>query len=169
MSIPTVELHQAIVTVWANAGIDSLFKTFWTADDQTRFLTLNDGMAAPGTPMPYCVFTQQAASTIERMSGLVTTKSSKNMLRGISVSFEIFAAKKKNDSRSAKQLAAELAEAVMWKFGGHPTKPPAVMGLTTASLVNWRYANDYGLYVGEQEHRWLIDYECTIDVPYLAG
>ena len=161
MSALSSDLHRAIVRVWAQR-LDQLFQVSWSTTERTRFVTLNETEAAPGTPLPHCVFEQTSNNEISRMSGAETGK--KRMVRGVPILFHIYA--KQESTVSAKARAEALFEEVLATYGGHPTKSPAPLTLDNGNVINCQYRNDYPVREGDTEHRWVIEYMIYVDTAY---
>ena len=166
MSALSSDLHRAIVSVWA-AKLDQLFQTSWSTTERTRFVTLNETEAAPGTPLPHCVFEQIPNNELSRMSGGSADETgTKRKVRGVPILFHIYA--KQDGATSAKAIAESLFEEVLGVYGGHPTKKPTPLTLTHGSVINCQYRNDYPVREGDTEHRWVIEYMIYVDTAYLV-
>jgi hypothetical protein len=74
-------------------------------------------------------------------------------------------ARKESDGRTAKRIAADLAEEVMKVFGGHPSTTPTALTLDNASHLNTQFQNDFGLREEDEVYAWQINYLVTLDVP----
>ncbi len=57
------------VSAIATSSLDTLFKAEWAVADRTKYLSLNDAKARPGTPFPYCVASIGQDVTRGRASG----------------------------------------------------------------------------------------------------
>lgn len=165
MSSGSAHIHAAIATAWDNYGIDDEFTQYWTTQQKQRFLSLNDGEAAPGQPFPYCVFEQPAGTVSSRMSGCTWTE--KHIIHDVPWTFRVHASA--IDARSAKDVAASLVDMIMWRFGGHPTKSPSVVTLAAGQIANIQYQTDYGVRTGDDEYQWNVVYLITADVPVATG
>ena len=160
--IGTADLNKAIATLWNSSSLDSLFTEYWRGvRDTDDFLVLNDAEAAPGSPLPYVVFTVSSPSVQTRMSGVARGKFH---IRDTSLTFDIYAEQASNPN-SAKEIAAELAEEVMKVFGGHPTVEPQEMELDNGHVLNVQYQQDYGERQGDTAYHWIIEYTIKVDVP----
>lgn len=166
MSLTTASLHKAIAANWSTHGLDHAFKQLWAVADRTRYPSLHDGDATPGQPFPYCVFEQQEPTVESRSSG--KGSGANRMEISYPILFHVYAAKNAEDSRSAKELAATLAESLMWVFGGHPSFTPKVLTLENADHISTKYINDYPVREGDSEFRWIVEYLFRIDVPFAA-
>lgn len=158
----TGDLWNAIATLWTNASLDTPFKALWGAEhDQDDYPVLNDMEATPGHPQPYCVCDVPGGRTINRMSN---TDDTNREIRDIPVRFHVHAKKTSLSSNSAKQIARDLAEEIMKKFGGHPTVAPTALELTNANWMQAQYQTDYGIRTGDDEYEWVVSYLMKIDV-----
>lgn len=164
MRATTADLHAAIVEAWDAAGLDALFKALWPDSvEATDFPALHDQEATPGQPFPFCVLSETRGRTVARMSGGVD---SLQEVRDVSVAFNIHARRMAGDARSAKELAADLAEQVMMVFGGHPSvSPTARLELVNGNHLLTQYQTDYCVRVGQDGYQWVIEYVFRIDVP----
>ena len=161
--IGTAALHKAVSKVWDYSSLDGRFKDLWGSSvTASEFPVLHDQEAGPGQPFPYCVFEQSVGSTIDRMSGGV---SALREIRDIPWSFHIHAKRISADPRSAKEIAAELAEDVMKEFGGHPTVKAQDLVIDIGNVLVNQYQGDYGVRTGEEEYQWIVNYVFKIDVP----
>src|SRR3990167_4546854 len=104
MSVLAVDLHQAIVTVWEASTLNTQFKAYWPAANQSEFAVLNDQEASPAQPFPYCVFNQDQGSTTGRMTGAATA--GRIEIHEIPWEFHVHA-KAHTSAKSAKKIAAE--------------------------------------------------------------
>lgn len=161
MSIQAAALHKAVASVWSSSGLENGFKQYWPTADKTKYLSLNDGEASPGTPFPYCVFETSIGTVTNRMSG---GRNRKYIIRDIPWMFHIFATE--TQDKSAKEYAAFLAEALMMVYGGIPGLiKPQQLTMDNGSAINMQFSGDYGLRVGDSEHRWTVEYLIKTDQP----
>lgn len=161
----TTDLHRAIVAVW-NDNLDEVFKTYWAEADKSVYLTLNEGEASPGTPAPYCIFEQTSSTFVNRMSGTESAAESKRMLGEYLITFRIHTTALTTTEQTAKEIAADLLDALMQSYGGHPTATPKRELMCEYNVLNMQYRNDYSMRTGDNEHLWTIEYAATLDVPY---
>jgi len=90
-------------------------------------------------------------------------------IKSISQGFKIYAKVVSGDSRTAKEIAAYLAEEVMKVFGGHPTEAPtASVTLDNGSHLITQYENDFPIQLGYEEYEWDIMYKFVLDVPVMV-
>ena len=160
MAIGAADLHKAVSALWASAGLDTEFKSYWSVADRSEFLTLNDGEGSPAQPLPHCVFQSDPGRTSIRMSGVETAL---REIRDTSWEFKVYA--KVTLSSSAKTVAAALAELIMAVFGGHPTVAPQAITLDNGCLVICQFQTDYGMREADDQYSWTIRYLFRIDVP----
>jgi hypothetical protein len=136
------------------SGLDGKFRDYWP-ETATEFLTLNNEEASPGTPFPYCIFSIEPTSIRTRMSGLTPT--SKREHREIACRFLIHA--QQTASRSAKEMAALMADEVASIFGGHatiaPTEIPNVFQTTLTS--------NQGIRTETTNYSWVLNYTFETD------
>ncbi len=163
MSVASADIHKAVNTVWDASTLDASFKALWDADvDTTEFPVLHDQEATPEQPFPYCVYEISSSSTTDRMSGVGSTI---REIRDVSWVFHIHAREVDGDGRTAKEIAAELAEEVMKVFGGHPTVAATDLSLDNGGFLISTYQNDMGIKTGEDEYQWNVIYIFKVDVP----
>ncbi len=163
MSVATADLHKALNTVWNASSLDATFKALWDASiTDAEFPALHDQEAAPGQPFPYCVLDQSASSTVNRMSA---TGAFLREVRDVSWSLHVHARAVSGDSRTAKEIAAYLAEEIMKVFGGHPTVAPTALTLDNGNFLIAQYQNDFVIRTGDDEYRWTVEYVFRSDVP----
>jgi hypothetical protein len=163
MPVGAADLHEGIVTAWTNGALNADFNQYWTAAERTRYPVLSDGEAQPGHPFPYCVFEIGPSVTVTRMTS--PNADEKAEIRDVPLTFRIYTASISGDARSAKQIAAAMAERVMRIFGGHPSQVPGPVTLSNGNFLISQFQSDFGIRVGEDEHQWTVQYTCRIDVP----
>jgi len=168
VAIGAADIGKGLETVWyQREGLNKAFLDLWdssvSADD---FLVLHEDESAPGTPMPYCVYEISQAIIVSRFSG--GREEGFNHQRYVldyPVQFRVHAKTVSGDSRTAKEIASDLAAKIMEAYGGHPsvlsTDPP----LDTGNFLIAIYERDYGLKTGDNEHQWNVDYFWRVDVP----
>ena len=72
---------------------------------------------------------------------------------------------KEDDARTAKEIAAYLAEEIMKVFGGHPTVvPTGMVALDYGNHLITQYVSDDGVRTGDEEYSWLVSYLFRLDV-----
>ena len=165
MSVNLADLYVAINAAWESSGLNALFLALRPAGTiNSNFSVLCDQEASPGQPHPYCVIDQITNSnTKDRMTdgveGLRET-------RDIPVRFNVYAKEVVGDIRSAKVIAAYLAEELMKVFGGHPTvSPTGTITLSNGNHLQTRYENDFGIRLDDDEYQWHVAYSFKLDVP----
>jgi hypothetical protein len=152
-------LHKAVAALWTSSGLEASFESHWAST--TDHVTLNDGEAAPGTPFPYTVYDAPEPEIVARMSGHSTNE--KHHIRDLPFIFRVFA--QQTSTKSAKELASELAGEIMAVFGGHPTTSPTAMTLDNGVVLIGQYQSDYGVKVDDEVHQWIVDYIFKLDIP----
>ncbi len=165
MSISQADIYEAINTAWDESGLDDLFKSLWSDSvDSTLFPTLHDQEAQSGQPFPYCVIDVGNVNTLERMAG-GEDDGEKRETRELEVTFNIFTDTVAGDTRSAKQIAADLVEEVMKVFGGHPTQKAGSLSLNYGNHLITQYQKDYSMHVEDDKYQWVLVEKILIDVP----
>ena len=168
MTVAAADLCKAVNAVWDASALDATFKGLWAPSVvEADWEVLHDGSgfaegASAGQPFPYVVFDQPGGGTTDRMS---SKGAFVREIRDMPFTFRVHARAIAGDVRTAKQVAADLAEEVMKVFGGHPVTHPAGLTLDNGNFLITRYVNDYGVRTGEDEHLWTIAYSFRIDVP----
>lgn len=166
MSVGSADIIKAFVTSWNASTLDATFQTLWDSSKTAAdYSVLHDQEAGPDQPFPYCVMGDGIQpSTSARMSS--NTVNQMREIRDIPITFNIFARQVDGDSRTAKEIAAYLAEELMKIFGGHPTSRPwANIVLDNGQYLITSYDTDYGVLVGDEEYQWIVRYMVKIDVP----
>lgn len=159
-----VDIHEAVASLWESSELNTLFQSYWDADDRDYYPSLNDeGGAAPGTPFPYAVIGAPKPDIRIRMS---STANEKLVIKDQTWRFDVFA--KQTAAKSAKEQASYLADEIMKVFGGHPTQSPTEMTLDNGSIINVKYTGDYGVRVDNEIHQWTVEYTITTDVPIMV-
>ena len=168
MSVGTADVHKAILAAWSASTLDASFKALWPAAAvAASYYVLHDQEAAPGQPMPYAVVDESVPAKVDRMSGGVNAL---REVRDVPIKFNVHATEASGDSRTAKEIAAAMAEEIMKVFGGHPTATPT----GTITLDNGRHlitevVNDYGIRMDDDKfYQWVLDYIFRIDVPVMV-
>jgi len=156
------ELHEAVNTVWVASSLDADFNTYWDAGEDSEHNVLNDGDAGKEIPFPYCVFTIEAGSVQSRMSG---EGAGKQLIQDVPVQFTIHAKLIDGDTRTAKEIAADLVEKVMKVFGGHPTVSPEPLVLDNAKHLITQFISDFGWRGDDDIYSWIINYNVRLDAP----
>lgn len=163
MSVLTAEIHRAVTREWFATNLDWLFKQRWAEVDRAAYTSLNDGEAAPGTPFPFCIFSQSAGIVTDRMSG--HTLHEGHIIQDVPWSFRIHAGD--SPTETAKEVSLLLAEHVLRIYGGHPdpANTPRALGFDSGALVCIQYLTDYGMRTGDTTYQWAIEYRIRIDQP----
>ncbi len=166
MAVGTADLHKSVIALWDSSGLVHEFNQYWNIADRSIFPTIHDGEATPGQPFPYCVFPESSSDTVVRMSGHSFTE--KHEIRDVGFSFNVYAKALEGNANSAKQIAADLADKIMQKYGGHPTVKEQAMTLDNGAVLLAQHQRDFGIRVGDDEHQWTINYIFRIDTPVVA-
>ena len=161
MTVGSADLHKAVAAIWASSGLEALFEGYWTVAQQADYITLNDGEAAPGTPLPYVVYDAPEPNIVSRMTG--HSASEKHHVRDAEISFRVFA--EQTDDDSAKEFASDLAAEIMEVFGGHPTETPSSLTLDNGVVLINQYQSDFGVRVDDEVHLWTVRYIFKLDIP----
>jgi len=159
VSIASADIQKAIVTRWNASGLNDEFTGLGGSAP-----VLLEQEQEPGTTYPYCVMELPTTSVAARMSA--TT--GKRQIRDIGQTFHVFAGVVDGDSRSAKQIAAYLAEELMKVYGGHPTNASDGLTLDNGNVLIVQYVTDYGTRIGDDEYQWTVEYNIRIDVPVMV-
>lgn len=164
MPVAAADLHFAINVVWDNSVLDDTFQALWDSSvTVSEFPVLNDQEATPEHPFPYCVFEQVGSETTDRMSGGIGAL---REIRDVSISFRVHARAVSGDSRTAKKIAADMAEEILKVFGGHPkVSPTDSMPLENGNFLISQYQDDFGIREGDDEYMWTVNYIFRLDVP----
>lgn len=165
MSVGTSDLAKALNVMWDASTLDDAFKALWDDPTSTEFEVLNEGEASPGQPFPYCVFGIVGGLTTNRMSGGAAAL---REIRDVPLTFNIHASVVDGDSRTAKEIAAYLAEEVMKVFGGHPTTSPTALSLDNGKSLPTQYQTDWSVRTDDEEYQHIISYLLRADVPVAA-
>lgn len=159
------DLHKAIVKVWDDFSLDSVFNASWEESLRSKFLVLNDSEAQPDQPWPYCVFSIVRSSTNSRSNGNGVNQVQE--YRQTPLTFNVHA--RNTTTTSGKRLAAEAAEEITQIFGGHSTVKPKEAALTQGGVLNLQYLTDYGVRTGTEEYQWVIEYMVHSDIPMMVS
>ncbi len=163
MSVASADLHKAVSSLWGTSGLNATFTALWAAGVvANEFVSLQEDEAVPKQPWPYCVFDQGVGITADRMSSIGDFI---REVRDVPWDFRVLARARDGDSRTAKEIAAYLAEEIMKVFGGHPTISPSNLALDNGNYLQATYLNDVPMKLGEDEYQWVISYNFKIDVP----
>lgn len=160
--IASLDIHRAVVKLWDDNLLDDHFKANWTADQASKFVVLLDTESSPNQPWPYAVFDIPRSNVVTRQTGGMGDARQKE-LRNIPLTFNIHA--RNSGTKSAKQIAGDLAEQVMAIYGGHPTTKAKDLELTHGGVLLCQYGTDYGVKTGDEEHQWVVEYSILADVP----
>lgn len=166
MSVGQADLLKSINAVWDASTLNATFKAMWPAGVvATEFPVLHDEEAGGEQPWPYCVFETQGGNVSQRMSKGVDDLWA---IRDVAATFKIHAGEVSGDDRTAKQIAAHLAEEVMKVFGGHPTEASDEMTLDNGDHLVTLYQNDFSMKEDDKLWMWTVSYVFRIDIPEIA-
>ena len=157
------DLHKAVAALWGSSGLDAVFEAYWAVADRGSFEPLNEGAAAPGTPLPYAVFQSSKPTVRVRMSA---GGSRKLYVTDCPWQFTVYA--EKSGSSSAKEVASLLVEEILKVFGGHPTSGPTGLTLDNGSVLIVQYQDDYCERIDEDVYQWTVSYNFRTDVPVMV-
>jgi len=163
MAIGSSDLAQALITVWNANNLETKFTDSWAAAKRTEFIALNDQEAPKGQPWPYCIFEIEPGTTTSRMSGHSINEN--HEIRDIPISFRVHAKRIDGVGKTAKLIASDLIENIIRIFGGHPTIRSKDLVLDNGSFLIMQYATDWGIYTGDKQYNWLLNYLARLDVP----
>ena len=154
MTASVLGSHTAVWKAWEDAGLDAQFKALWKAEfDQDDWQVLENEDAAPHHPFPYCVYECGNPKVTGRMS---YDAASKRETRDELGTFTVHAEKVDGDSRSAKEIAADLIDEVMKVFGGHPDVAPTAPDQEGFLLA--QYQTDYPTHTELYKWSWTVTY-----------
>lgn len=168
MTVALADFCTALETAWNTSGLNAKFQVLWdssyTASD---FTVYQQQEASPGQPFPYCIAEVGTVRATGRMS---RSAASKWELKDVSVVFNIHTEKNASDIRSAKQLAAYLAEEVLKVFGGHPTVSPSTseLSLSNGGHIITQLAGESSERTDLNRHVWKLEYLFRLDVPVMV-
>ena len=162
--VGSADVVKKLVAIWRASTLDAAFQAYWTvAGDTAKNQVLNDTNAEGIAPYPYCIFELAEHHVIGRMSGSANTKYE---IREHPLTFTIHA-KDDGDTKSGKEVAAELMAAVLAVFGGHPTTRNSVDGVTldNGSVLISTFQSDFAKRESIENWAWVIRYTIRVDVP----
>jgi len=164
MSVGSAAIAKWVTSIWSSSGLNAKFKALWS-EDTGEFVSLNDQEARPKQPWPYCVLGEITGAIADNQS---QEGSKLFQTRNYSVMFGVYARAITGDSRTAKGIAAYLAEEIMKVFGGHPTVGPHAALQSTSiddgGLIIVQYLRDYGMLLGDDEYQWIVDFNVMADI-----
>lgn len=161
MSVGLAALYKGINAAWDASDLDDTF-----TDLGGTTPVIHDAEATPKDSFPYCVLEEFSSTVVTRMS---KGKLDKWQVLNVPVTFRIYAKEVTDDSRTAKGIAAYLAEEVMKDFGGHPTVAARqTITLDSGNHLLTQYQTDYGMRVEDDIHCWTVSYIFKIDQPFMA-
>jgi hypothetical protein len=158
------DLITAINAAWDASALNATFRALWSDEyDPDNFVVLHDQEASPDQPYPFTVVEISTGNTSTRMSGGVNGI---REVRDVPVKFNVYAKDVSEDARSAKKIAADLAEEITKVFGGHPTQSPTgSVTLVNGNHLITQYQDDFGVLIDFDKYQWVVSYVFKIDVP----
>lgn len=161
--IASAAVHKAIVTVWNASSLNWAFMQNWPISDQSRNSVLHENEAAPGQPFPFCVYEIKQPTVRTRMTSDVAQ--GRREIHDYPLMFNIHSSVLSGSGKSAKEIASELAEAVIQQFGGHPSSPAFDIASDVGNILQLQYQSDHCVRTGDEEYQWTIEYIVTLDTP----
>jgi hypothetical protein len=166
MAVGCADIWKALNAAWDASDLGAKFKALWADPADAKQIVLHDQEASSGQNYPYCVVDVLSPKTTTRMSG---GSDRLREIREAQVTLNVHVEEVTGDSRSAKQIAAYLAEELMKVFGGHPTVvATASLTLDNGAALLIEYQTDYGVRIDDDEFNWVISYKIVVDVPVMA-
>lgn len=166
MSVGNADIAQAINAVWDASTLDSLFMALWSDPTETEFSVLHDvgpiEKAGGAQPFPFCVF--EMSPPLIRSTSVGDTNHVRRIM-DVPINFRVHVRDIESDSRTAKEIAAYLAEEIMKVFGGHPTQAPTALTLINGNHLLTLYQNDYSVPESDEHCQWIVSYLIRADVP----
>lgn len=164
------QLIKALYTQWVDEGVDATFTALWPSDrTDTDFNVFNDGEAPPEQPWPYVVMEQTPLGDVEhRMTGSSPNENSR--IQRDLVVFNVWANKVESDSRTAKEIAADMADVVMGVYGDMVSSAQKMLTFDVGAHILTQYIRDYGVRPpeGDDEYQWIVVYEFLYDIPVIV-
>lgn len=162
MSFGFYDLHKAVGGLWDTSGLDDDHTVYWTADQTSRYRTLQEsGAVAPGTPFPYTTFREGIPNVVSRSSGSGNARG--RLMKEIPWEFRVRARHTEDDA--AKTISSSIAESIMTVFGPHPSTAPSEICLDTGAILRIQYQFDRSLVEDFETHSVFIMYTFLIDTP----
>lgn len=162
------DLMQAISTAWTDQGLDTLFKSLWSASERDDYASLNFFQAGPNTPIPYGILEIGETTTQDRMSGtssdLRDIRRTDFVLSANVINRQATLGTGHSDPRTQKEIAADMAEEIMKVYGGHDEQSPVGLTLATGCFIDNFYQRDFGIQMGDR-YTWRVEYRVLLDVP----
>lgn len=166
MPVGLADFHTALKSAWDRTILNAKFRDFWESGALDNYTVLSELSAPSRQPFAYCVFTTSVPNVAMHMSAGVDEQ---RRIQQVSLTFNIWAEPKTGETRSAKQIAALLAEEIMKVFGGHPTtRPSAVWSLANGNVVQVQFAGDYSVQSTDARYQWVVNYIVLLDTPVMV-
>ena len=85
------------------------------------------------------------------------------------IQFRIHTKEISGDTRTSDEIAADLADKIMAVFGNDETANTPTLTMDVGVVTQTSYISDFGVREGDEEYRWIINYEFLIDMPVKVG
>ena len=167
--IGTADVHKAIMACWNASDLDSLFKALWSAEeDPDSTPVLHDQNAGPKPIFPYCVYELGMARVLKRQSSLGLNNLGNVVKRHYTsypLTLNIHVDKVFGDSRSQKEVCADLLEQVAAVFGGHPSIGSSLTELDHGQFIGYWYEASHMVRTELYKYQGILKYSVYVDVP----
>lgn len=157
------DLHQAVVTRWAAAGLDTLFEAEWPAAKRDLYSALSDTKAKPNTPWPYCVYEIGEPQPLGHSTGQGDATTYKQYVKH-QLQFTVHA--EETTTEDAKALAKRMILLVAAAFD---PKTKGLWEFNVDRLMSIELSSDFGVEEGDMDKNWAwvriyeINLEKTLD------
>lgn len=148
-AITSGDALEEVIRAWVAADVNGSFLALRQAGDNQNDQVLHERTAKPGTPRPYCVYTQEPGVVNSRMSYDATGNREIKVARYV---FTVYA--------KTKSECVSLTERIKHTIEGN-----RVQQLFTGCVMRVNFIDDYSDRDGEEEPNWTSIY----DVMYDAG
>jgi len=161
-------LDEAVAHRWWTSDLDTTFRNDWPVADRLngQYTVLNDQVARPVPPGPYCVYERSIPIVVGHMSS-ATAVGRENQLQDITIQFRIHAKSKAatatDPAESGKSVCIRLAKKVAEVYDPD-TQPWTIYD--DSILQVWREP-DFHVREGEDEWVWVMQYRVELDSEYL--
>jgi len=157
------DLHAAVVTRWAAAGLDTLFENEWPAAKRDRYSALSDTKAKPDTPFPYCVYEIGEPQKLGHSTG-ENDPTTFNQYVKHQLQFTVHA--EQTDTEDPKTIAQRMMALVAAAFD---PKTKSSWEFNVDRLMSIELVSDFGIEEGDMDKNWAwvriyeINLEKTLD------
>jgi hypothetical protein len=153
------DLHQAVVTRWAAAGLDTLFENEWPAAKRTQYSALSDTKAKPDTPFPYCVYEIGEPQRLGHSTGVGDATTFKQYVKH-QLQFTVHA--EQTTTEDAKTVAQRMMALVAAAFD---PKTRSLWEFNVDRLMSIELFSDFGTEEGDMDtnHAWVRIYEVNLE------